>query len=340
MRQLDINAHDTTIGLWQERADDPTFRDEVYKGVIALLRRHGWKVKPDKSVHRSIARDFRLADKGPMHCAIHLSGRVVTLEFWSTGWKNENRHGHRYDFDKLGRMPFLDRMRFERTFVILMDWLRTVAELSGDCGPRGSIFRLPTPDERIATQYAKDWHKDRELGYPVPRQSWEDKAADGGRIVHGAPVWYRDRKGRVRRGRAFYKGGTQWMIRENDKVLAHVFTTEILGGRPADLRGKDNVKLRRRRLEGEMARAAGVGDFVRAQRLKEILFGAEDLWMIWATDKRAYYGPLYSGYVDDPRLAGKYTQAEAMKEVRRVPHELMAVAPDGTRIPAEVREAA
>lgn len=54
--------------------------------------------------------------------------------------------------------------------------------------------------------------------------------------------------------------------------------------------------------------------------------------MIWARDKQAFYRTQYAGYTGDRIAAGKYTQAEAEAECRRVPHELEMVGPDGVHV--------
>lgn len=327
---LDIRIHDASIGIWQERSGDASFRSEVFGPLIRSLRARGWSLKDDPHVRlhcRSISANRRLGARGSLRCTIEISGRVVNVEFWSTTAPQLNGNGRRYDFDKLARMPYLDRLRVELEFKRIAGWAGTLAPVSL---LRSDESRL-SPIRRIEKNYAESWHKDKVLGRPHCDYDYNRKSGDGALLEHAQAVWLPDRKGRIIRGTAYYNINNMWWVIAGGCLLnegSHC----LLASQPADLRRKRNECSRRTRLESELSLAVERMDFARAQLLKSVLFGDEQTFLIYARDHDAYYRAQYSGYTKDRINAGKYTRAEAEAECRRVPHELEMVCPDGARV--------
>lgn len=334
MRALSLNITDTHFGIWQDNPDDPTFRTQIYGGLIRQLRDRGWTVGRDPEIHRrfrTLSPSHRLAKRGDLRAEIELSGRVVKIEFWAKTWPLDNPNGHRHDFRKRDRLSFIDRLRVDLEFKRIEAWLRGFCEVKVEdrnaeakIGP-GALTAL----QWIENEYAASWHRDKDLGRPKPMNHGDDRAKDGTQIVHGATVWFADPKGRIGRGTAYYRLGGMWTVvvgRYGRNILA---SHEILTSLPTDLRRKRNEHARRARLERELERAIRASRFERAALLKRILFGEDQTFMIWARDHRAYYRANYSGYASDSLSAGRYTRDEAERECRRVPHELEMVDANG-----------
>lgn len=320
---VSINIYDAHFGIWQENAQDPSFRSEVYEGLMRRMKRRGWKFRADPEIarrYRCLSPSHRLGQRRTLHCSIEISGRVVTVEFWSETAEQVNRHGRRYDTDRLRRMHYLDRLRVELEFLRIAAWLKTIAPVT--------INRHPDRDmpamARIEKSYAESWHKDKDLGRPVCEFDHNRKSADSSLLEHGQTVWFPDRKGRIVRGTTYYNINNMWWVVAGGQLYnegSHALFTSP----PAELRSKRNERARRRRLEEELALATRRMQFMRAETLKSILFGSDATFMIWARDKNAYYRAQYAGYTTDVISAGKYTRAEAERECRRVPHELSMV---------------
>lgn len=326
---LDVNIYDAGIGIWQDDARDPTFRVDVFGPLIRTLRDRGWKIGVDPHIkrrYRRLSSTHRLAARGTLRASIEVSGRVVKIEWWATTWPIDNRNGRRHDFNKLDRMTYLDRLRLTLERRRIVDWLRTIAPVTVKERNPPNL----SPVERIARDYAESWHSDKTLGRPVCACPSNAKALDG-QIEHGATVWFIDRKGRIGRGTAYYNINNMWWVVAGSE-LRNLHGGEIFIRCPDDLRTKRNERNRRARLEADLAAATRRMDFSRAELLRRILFGDAPVFLIWARDHGAYYRPNYSGYTTDTISAGKYTRAEAEREVRRVPHELEAHGPDGERI--------
>lgn len=339
MRQpISIIIHDSHLGIWQDDPADNTFRVEIYGALIRQMRGRGWSIGRNDQVHRHyrcLSPDRRVGARGALLCDIEISGRVVKVDFWSTTAKQENRNGRRYDFDKMARMSKPDRLRVEIEFRRIVAWLEGLAPV--EVKRRDSEHLSPM--DRIKKGYADSWHSDKDLGRPVCKYDYNRKSADGHLLKHGQTVWIPDNKGRLLRGQGFYNINSMWWVIAGG-ALFNKSCSEIFADAPCDLRTKRNDRARRSRLEKELQTAVQRMDYRRAEILKTIIFGTEQTFMIWARDKRAYYRSQYAGYSADTGGAGRYTQAEAEAECRRVPHELEMVCPDGRHVSFDGRVAA
>ncbi|WP_018516446.1 hypothetical protein [Rhizobium leguminosarum] len=327
---IDVRIHDSSIGIWQDNAQDATFRSEIYAVLIRRMRACGWSIRRDPVTHRHyrcLSPDRRAGARGTLRCTIGLTGRVVDVEFWSVTAPQSNRNGRQYDFDKMKRMRHLDRLRVELEFRRIGAWLETVASVKIS---RSDDQALP-PMKRIEKSYAESWHKDKDLGRPVCRYDYNGTSKDGARLEHGQTVWFPDHKGRIIRGTAFYNINNMWWVVAGGKLFNESCHT-LFATQPDRLRIKRNEGARRSRMERELSIAVERMDFQRAQVLKHIIFGGEQTFMIWSRGNGAYYRSQYAGYTTDRIAAGKYTRAEAEAECRRVPHELEMVCPDGSHV--------
>lgn len=334
---LAIRIHDSSIGIWQEDARDASFRTDIYAVLIRAMRSRDWSIRRDPRIwhhYRSISADRRMGARGTLCCSIEITGRVVKVEFWSVTAPQDNRNGRRYDFDKMTRMSYLDRLRVELEFERICRWLETLAPVKAS---RSAEHHL-APMQRIEKRYAESWHTDKALGHPHWNYDYNRKSSDGMLLEHGQTVWLADRKGRIIRGRAYYNINNMWWVIAGGKLL-NKGCHAVYASPPADLRTKQNERERRTRLEQQLSVAVARMDFRRAEILKGLLFGGEPAFLIWARDHHAFYRSQYAGYTTDRINAGKYTKAEAEAECRRVPHELEMVCPDGRHISFDKRAA-
>jgi len=328
MRQaLSIRIAESSLGIWQDDPNDPSFRSDIYAVLIRTMRDRRWSIHQDPDVRRNypcLSPDQRLGARGSLRCAIEISGRVVKIEFWSTTAPQINPNGRRYDFHKLQRMSHIDMLRVELEFRQIIRWCSALAPLEVT---RTDVHHL-TPMQRIERQYAESWHKDKDLGRPTWSSDSQRKGADATPLEHGQTVWLPDGKGRILRGIAYCNINNMWWVIAGGRLF-NEGSHSLLSSPPADLRTKRNHRLRRNRLEAELALAIKRMNFRRAETLKHLLFGGDQVFMIWARAHGAYYRSQYAGYTTDSISAGKYTRAEAEAECRRVPHELEMVGPDG-----------
>ncbi len=327
---LDVRIHDASISLWQDDARDPSFREEIYGGLIRLLRSHGWSIRRDPQVKRNwprLSADHRLGARGTMRCAIKVSGRVVKVEFWSLTAEQHNCNGRRYDFEKLRRMHPQEQRRFALACRRIISWAEALAPLTISRGDDRGL----SPMQRIEKGYADSWHKDKTLGRPVPRTPGNSQSADGQTIEHGATVWAPDFKGRIGRGVAYYNINNMWWVVAGGQ-LRNLGCHEIYSSQPAGLRRKRNDRLRRTRLEGQLAKAVKAADDLRAHLLNQILFADQPVHLIWSRKNNAYHAPQYAGYSSDVVTAGRYTRDQPGRERKRVPHILSVALPNRSHV--------
>lgn len=123
----------------------------------------------------------------------------------------------------------------------------------------------------------------------------------------GQSGWFKDYDGRVGEGIAYYNINNMWWVATGRYDRRNIGTGDIWVKCPENPRVKRNERQRRKRLEGELAKAVKAMDFDRAKVLKGILWPEpEPLFHI--IKQGAYFRPNYSGYTDNPVDAGKYTK--------------------------------
>lgn len=333
-RKLDVRLHDTRIGIWQDDPHDATFKTEIFDGVIRLLRSRGWIVTRDAHTHRHyrcLSKNHRLARKGNLRAALRLGGRSIEFECWAETWRKDNQNGHRYDFDKRWRLDYIDRLRLDLEERAIIAWLSKASSVTVSRSVPSPSKGAITAIAFIEDGYAKSWHSDKELGRPKCNQACNAKSRDGFQIEHGATVWTTDLKGRIVRGTAYCNINNMWWVVTGPHGLLNKGCHQIYVEQPEDLRRKRNGRERRNRLERELAQAVSSHHSGRAETLKRIIFGDEPIYRIWSRKNSSFYAPQYCGYTTDENRAGRYTRAEAEREVRRVPHHLHAIGPDGRR---------
>lgn len=336
-RKITINLHDTSIGIWQDDANDSTFREFTFKSVLRLLRREGWLVEDDpriKEHYSCLNNSHRIAQKGDLRATIEVAGRSCTVKVWATTWPLNNTNGPRYDFDKFERMEYLDQKRFE----ILTQKIIRLFQRKSDLNVTDKTAvtkRKMTAIQRIEMGYAASWHSDKTLGRPICKQMRNATSADALSLTHGCDVWTTDPKGRVVKGQAFYNINNMWWVVLDQYHLTNKASFELFVIQPDDLRNKRNHRQRIRSIERAWRAAVAAENTTQARLLEGLRVGDSATCRIWSRKNEAYYATDRCGYTPTRALAGIYRRDEAEKECRRVPHILSLELPDGLRLTFE-----
>lgn len=345
MRRISLNLTDGHFGIWQDDPNDRSFRDDIYAGLIRFLRKRGWTIGQDPRIRRhypSLNATHRRARKGPLLGTIEITGRVVKLQVWTESWTKDNPNGHQYDFGKLRRMLPIERRMVTVEHRAIIGWLRERCEIADitdrDAGKVGKGPGEITAMEWLRREWAEHWHNDKLLGRPKvdyrANGGANGRSADGHLIYQKQLVWFRDGKGRIWRGRAYYASNQTWHVVVNAYDVRGVFTSDIFVERPASIRRIVPARVRRSRLEQELQRAVKAMRYERAAVLRNVLFGGAEPVLIWSRKNSMFYGASCCGYASSPLDAGKYSLAEATREVQRVPHILEIRRLDGSRVAA------
>src|SRR3546814_20165702 len=79
-RKGEIAFHDSSLRIWEDSVEEPVFKREVFEPLIRLLRRRGWKVGVDASVHqhyRCLSKYTRYCRLGGLEAQLELRGRTI-----------------------------------------------------------------------------------------------------------------------------------------------------------------------------------------------------------------------------------------------------------------------
>lgn len=306
------------LKLWEQK-----FKRDVFARIVQTLNRLGWActmpaIDPRYIKHyggnvaRWSAESKRECAKGDLKAHLDISGRCIKLEMWQDVTPSVNPNGGRYDFDKAARMPYLLRVEMERTRRRIRDYLCNVFT--------DYIFKPSDPklgfDGVTALEYAA--HARRTSGHYIAAldrasvsNTGQDKSADGYQLENGTPVYAITRAGLVVTGLAFYSLNGNWQIVTGRYDLTYVWHNQIFVKSPGNVRVKRNADQRRRRLEGEMAKAIKAMRFERAAQLRDILFpGDQQLFNVWHNEHSLYHRAGFCGYSADQSQAGKFTADE------------------------------
>lgn len=335
-----VNFGDASLNVWEEgirearsaggyageKAWERQFKRRVFARIVQTLNRLGWTcVVPEEYVKQyglSFARDRRECHKGDLKGWLDLSGRTIKFEMWQ-GVNTPTRpdHGGRYEHNKEGCMPYVLRLEMERTRRRIRDYLCNVFAGYVFEEKSRSTFRKPleqTALEQIQDHYAESWHFKGDMADYLKRNGYERlpsynaMSRDGVMIEHGQRVWFYDEyTGRMKTGTAYYNINNMWWVVTGKYDYTNIHNGAIYTSCPGDPRVKNNDRIRRKRLEDELANAIKAMNFKRAETLKNILFPTnEPLYLILNKKERIYFAPNYCGYRSSPIDAGKYTRAE------------------------------
>lgn len=331
-----VSFGDASLSVWEESipsansvdgfkkrdAWEAAFKRQVFARIIQTLRRIGWTVAPwvdaEKYKSKSFVLSHRTCSKGDLQGELSVSGRAIKFQMWQDVTPPKNPNGGRYDFDKENRMPYVLRLEMERTRRRIRDYLCAVFAGYTFDSKHYATYKRPlqfTAMELIEQSYAESWHFKGDMAAYLKQNGYTElpsyncTSRDGQRIQHGQRVWFEDYDGRVGEGIAYHNINSMWWVVTGRYDRRNIGTSDIWVKCPENPRVKRNERQRRKRLEGELAKAVKAMDFDRAKVLKRVLWPEpEPLFHIMKGD--AYFAPDYCGYRSDPIDAGKYTKAE------------------------------
>lgn len=346
-----VHFHDASISVWEEGlaparaaggpkgadAWERQFKRQVFYRIVQTLNRLGWTVAPwDRACqYKAIANSHRTCSKGDLRGELDVSGRAIKFEMWQ-GVNTPTRpdHGGRYESDKEACMPYVLRLEMERTRRRIRDYLCNVFT-----GYTFSPPKIASPNPDPLTYFNDKWDGEHEKrrgthrfdrgadGWPSDKElgSWGRKDKDGVPLNHGDVRWLRDRKGRLMRGSVYGGINGMWMFVYGPGQRDYTYENagRFFTYRAGEMQRKVvDERVRRKRLEQELARATAAMNFERAAVLRDVLFppGTGPLFHVRVKKDGLFWGPNCSGYTHDSVRAGKYTKAESERIVRGEDH--------------------
>jgi hypothetical protein len=300
----------------REESQTASLKKSVFTRITQQLNRLGFAlVIPEDHIKQyglRFARDHRVGIKNQLHVELSITGRCIDVEFFQNE-NFENTNGGKYDFGKEKLMPYLIWLEFVRSRNRLLNYISNVFgyDMPEIKNYRSDIVgpgRL-TAYESVMQSIKESSHYNEELGHATIYSKSQSTSVDKLQINHGQQVYVTDRKQRIVTGTAYHNLNNMWWVVLGKYQRDNKSSGEIWIEKPGDLRKKLNDSSRRTRLENLMNNAVSDMDFLRAHKLKCILFPEKvALFVIQKGD--LYFKPNSQGYTSQMSDAGKYTREE------------------------------
>jgi hypothetical protein len=334
-----IRFHDASLHVWEEglrstgsRAGwdaqqdwERQFKHDVFKRIVAKLRQLGFTVGPN--THIFTGNNNRFASKGALKADLKLGGRHIELDFFqNVNAPTRPDHGGRYEFNQEELMPYLMRLEMERARRSIREYLLNVFT--------GYVFEPPKKERRgpngvtaiewVQQSYAESCHFKGDLTkYTI--SDYNNRSGDGGRIEHGARVWFADHHGRIVTGIAHYNINNMWWVITGKYDVRNEASFHLYTKCPENVSLKRNADRRRRKLEKLLAKAVETMNFERAAVLRDIAFpGNPQLFNVWHDEHKLYHCAGFCGYTSQQAKAGKFT-AEEVRGWSAAPNKVIAI---------------
>lgn len=221
----------TYIGLGDYISEEPVWEDayrpsedtttkgpwKAYLGVLKLLRSQGWILtdQPGMRQHyKALLTTNHAAAKGKLRMESSLNCGQSHFEFYEDVVR-DNKFGGRYHSDKLDKMPYLDRLRLK---LIIGKIVRYLVDEHGYYDATDPKIPVGGPELvyymwRRWSFHRYDWRAEEISKAP----NYGSKTADGQKVDNFDWVYYRDYKGHIGRGRAFWDGNNMMVVIPNNK---------------------------------------------------------------------------------------------------------------------------
>lgn len=225
-----INVGNASVSVWEDSVDEDSFMP-VYGSLVKHLRSRGFRVVKDPEVKKRspcISIRYHYAKKGDLEAVLHLSGRVIEIEFFQNIANVKNSNGGRYDLDRFERMPYLLKKQFILESAKIVDFM--VVAYGYELGNKLSngkstvtriimgmqgINKATHPLESFNHQWGADRFQRDESGWPVA-SSYDNcgynKDRDGVPLRNGMTRYHRDKKGYLRKGVVYTNMNTMWQL--------------------------------------------------------------------------------------------------------------------------------
>ncbi|MGQ3018756.1 hypothetical protein [Phenylobacterium sp.] len=293
----EYRVHDATLSLSVAHPKRDQHPWEIFNRTLDVLAARGFTVEPSGRVgarYPSIAKYYRSISRVTPHGLLEGEAQIypvgIGIEFFQDVVAT-NPNGGKYDFDRVSKMPYLIRKRFEGALTAVAAHLREQGFADGSRTARatpaitlGHRLLWCESGERLAeaacsaaalayfnqiwggTRFARD-----ESGWPAASELrwWRPVDRDGQPIWHGQIRWARSPQGYWRRGRVYGGINGMWLFvfgpgpRDVTQTSAHELHGYPSGRRKAHPRPRD--------LATVLAQEVKAQNFERAIVLRDLL---------------------------------------------------------------------
>lgn len=199
-------------------------KKDLLDKIFVLLESRGFKIQTDQ----------RILEEYPILADSHWEGIKGKLQFRShiypTGFEikffqevvTENKFGGYYDFDKFEKMPYLIRCEF----IITRKYICELLESEGYSNRAEPKFN--NAYDEVMYRIKSCWHYEegKELpGYEIP--SYNAKDRDDIQLYNGQMKYFRDHKGRLKRGIIYHNFNNMWWVILNKRDYTNVVSFHL-----------------------------------------------------------------------------------------------------------------
>ena len=184
--------------------------------VLNLMADRGFEVGRDPEIqkHYSILnKDHWYGKKGHLEFKAHRYPSGFELQFFQNKF-HENPHGGCYDFDKFEKMPYLIKLLFKNE----VRYIKNFLESCGVVDISSPVYK--TAEDKIKSDFVESWHHPQksidfnlsDLDGQTCEGSYNNTDKDKKTIYNGQVKYFRDRKGRLMRGRVYHNINSMWWV--------------------------------------------------------------------------------------------------------------------------------
>lgn len=213
-------VHDTTICIRSVIENDKV----LFGKIKRAMKRLGFSFGSDQRVAPVLRKRQFYGSLQELECDTGFWPAMIELEFYQN-INFENPYGGRYDFRRLAKMPYLVRLRFQKTLTKLKSLFLKYG-LRDD-----SDYHAATAYEEVMRLRKKteEWHP--RIYKEQPRYN-DGIDADGNRLNDGEIRYYYDYHGRLYCGKVYYHINNMWYVVCNDSRFSNMACWELFAWKP------------------------------------------------------------------------------------------------------------
>ena len=243
-----FSIYDTTISFVNntENAPDRYWNKYKYRHygyfyqLINMLGAEGFNVCMDPDVDKIIRRDHWIGKRGDLEFHAEKYPGGFKIEFFQNV-VHENSHGGRFDFNKLQKMPYMIRLRYQKYMNQLIRLLKYLVDVED------TTTRSPKlAEEWIKCRYVEEWyHEQKDTNFDLhsldgqtPPESYNGLDRDKKQLHNGEIKYFRNHNGYLFRGRVYHNCNNMWWVIVDKFTVTNIANFELFDLGPEEKRGR------------------------------------------------------------------------------------------------------
>lgn len=203
--------------------------------ILHMLADEGFNVEKDSEIlkhYRIISRDHWYGRRGDLEFSAHKFPAGFEIIFFQNV-NFENPNGGKYDFDKLGKMPYLIRLQYTLYMRKIIEKLKTLTEVKDTTPPPAK-----TAEEKVKRDLVYGWHFFPDMNFNLQTDVREPESYYGvdrnkKPIRNGEIKYFRNRRsGYIMRGRVYYCANMNYWVILNEREAVIVANYDLFDGFP------------------------------------------------------------------------------------------------------------